>query len=209
VTLTGLVPLLTVLAAIGGLLISGWSAWESFSASRANRFADRAKGLWELHELLLERGELIHATASKNAANSHRSFLVDLELEGRRNAAMYLHSLVRLARPGSALVGVTLIFYGLILGVAGVSPVVRSASGGALTWDQTVSGGVLLMIAAVVFAIGWSHLRRRLGARRVRKQIGEIDELTLEGVEWIRQLPSVLLERRRQRTRSDLDVDGI
>lgn len=185
--------LLTLLVALGTLVVGAVSVWNAVSDARAARFLDRTRGLLELRKIIESRGPLAGEDASSRSLSAHWDLLSGFELEARANAVLYLQATARLARPGSVVTGVALIGYGIFIIVMAFAQLDGSA-------PTSVTAQVVLWIIFGVFCLagtaitvwGVRHFARRLASRRIHRLIGRKDDLTVEGLSDMTRLKRLL-----------------
>lgn len=190
----------TAVVAVGGLVIAATNTWMAISDARASRFLDRAKGLLELRDLVTAEGPVQGSHASKDADKAQAELVLELEEESRANAVLYLDAAARLAKPGSLLTGAGELVYGALL----IWLAIRGFPWSSSTADSRaisaiVVSAVLVLVAVIVIGVGIRQIVRRLKTRRLRKRVGTLDDLTVEGTAWIKDVPAAVARKVRKR----------
>ncbi|TXN29767.1 hypothetical protein [Lacisediminihabitans profunda] len=191
---------MTAAVAVGGLVIAATNTWTAISDVRASRFLGRAKGLLELRDLVVVEGPLQGSHVSENADKAHADLVLELEQESRANAVLYLDAAARLARPGSMLTGAGELVYGaLLIWLAARDFPWSSSTADARAIPAIIVSAVLALIALIVVGVGIRQIVRRLKTRRLRKRVGALDDLTVEGSAWIKEVPGAVARKLRRR----------
>lgn len=175
--------LVTFLLGLGGLLVGLINTASSLSISRANRYHERSIQLHD-HGVALEvRGPLTGQGSSIRATEAHANLVARFEIESRANAALYLAATSRLDRPGSLTWSTFSLTYGLVLlGIAFTSLSDNAWATPAGWLGAAVETAIYGISAIVLISFGGWGLVRRLQSRKLRQQIGKIDDLSIEGV---------------------------
>lgn len=195
----GWVSWVTAMVAVGGLVIAVTNTWTGISDVRASRFLGRATGLLELRDVVTAEGPLRGSHASKNADKAHAELVLELEQESRANAVLYLDATARLSKPGSLLTGAGELVYGALL----IWLAIRGFPWSSSTADPRaisaiVVSAVLVLIALIVVGVGIRQIVRRLKTRQLRKRVGTLDDLTVEGSAWIKGVPGAVARKLRK-----------
>lgn len=176
------------------------NTWTAISDVRASRFLGRAKGLLELRDLVATEGPLVGSHASENADKAHTDLVLELGQESRANAVLYLDATERLGKPGSLRTGAGELVYGAFLAWLAIRDFPWSSStADSRAIPAIVVSAVLILIALIVIGVGVRQINRRLKTRQLRKRVGTLDDLTLEGSAWIKDVPCAVARKLRKR----------
>lgn len=193
--------LATVGFGFGGLILALTNSFAVLSDSRGTRYLDRTRGLVELHELVTRQGSLEGESASAKSKEAHARLLERLDVEARANAVLYLDATARLSKGGSIFAALLFFAYAALLLVFGARLPLEISS----QTDLIIAVGVMLVFltaASILMALGVRQLVRRMGTRRLNGDIGRMDELSPEGLAWIKGLPTSIARRRSERLSS-------
>lgn len=185
-----------VVIGLGGLVIGVLNTLAALSDVRAKRFFSRATSLLKLRDVMAGEGPLQGKNTSAMTEDAHDELLSQLEREARANTILYLNAAARLAKPGSLIVGVGELVYGVLVGWVAFHPLPWTTATDATNSVVAASGKVtLLLIAIVVVALGAQQIVRRVRTRALRKRVGTLDDLTIEGSAWIRNIPNAVSKK--------------
>jgi hypothetical protein len=191
---------ITALVAVGGLVIAATNTWTALSDSRSSRFYERSQALRELRNAVAAEGQLTGPRASKSANLAHARLLLEFDQESRANAVLYLEATARLAKPGSLVKGIGQWMYGgllILLAVRGFPPNPQETNAQAIA--QLIVFYSFIAIALLLIGLGSRQIARRFKTRNLRKRVGALDDLTIEGSKWVRGVPSALGRKFRRR----------
>lgn len=147
---------------------------------RARRFFDRSIRLFDLRGRLAALGPLEGPTASSVSAAAHDEMLRECEREARANAALFVSTGATLKKPGSYVWGGLSLAYALLMAVVTGNLLVN------LSGQHFLAAAINAVVPGLVtFVLLWTGSRallRRDRARTLRRQIGEVDPVSIEGI---------------------------
>ncbi|MHA6695766.1 hypothetical protein [Homoserinimonas sp. A520] len=147
---------------------------------RARRFYERSIRLLDLRERLVELGPMNGPFASSSAPVAHDQLVREYEREARTNAALFVSADAWLKKPGSYVWGFGALLYSLLTAsITGVT-VAQNMEQHPLAVAITA-----LLPGTVSVVLAWTGARqllRRDRVRTVRRQIGEVDPVSREGI---------------------------
>lgn len=195
---------------IGGLAVAVFNASTVVLERRAQRFFDRSKQLVELNLMVAELGPLSGASASKRADRAHTELVARVDLEIRANALLYLNSAGRLTRPGSLPWGIFSAAYGVVVAALAINEILdMGPSDVSSPGNNWISVLILGVIAAVLLTFGLNQIYKRAETRLLRRAIGQLDDLTIEGVQSqlnvFRSLARSITLNRQLRNRAEFN----
>lgn len=176
-------PIFGTAVSILGALIAFVGVVYKISSSRGKHYLERSTGLLLLRKELSDQGAYEGRTASTESEEAHRRLLATLDLESRANAVLYLNSAGRLARPGSYVLASVYGVYALSMGYLLLLGLALPTNG----TDPTSATVALLFQLVTLLTLAWLSVwqfRRRRQSLRIRRAVGTIDELTIEGLAW-------------------------
>jgi hypothetical protein len=183
--------------------MSALSASAAISDVRAKRFLARSTGLLLLRDAIAAEGPVVGSQASTGAKEAHDGLLLQFGQEARANAVLYLDATSRLAKPGSLSTGFIQVLYGALLVWVVFTKIPWTASTTDPRAIAPITASVVLLLSAIiVIAVGTRQIIRRLRTRRLRKKVGVIDDLTIEGIAQIKEVARVVSRRFRRRRSS-------
>lgn len=169
----------TILTVLGAVIALFASAGPAIWNSRSERYLRRSRAFRELHVTFDSLSQVSELVGSQRAPVAHERFTIDLDLEARANAAMYLKAVGRLSRPGSFAKALVLIIYAAMMSAFSIATLFRSTES---LLDAWIGAGVTGAIAVVLWWTGIAQLRRRLGTRWLRFVLGLAEPVSAEGV---------------------------
>ena len=179
--LSSIAPIVAALGAVGALV----SFTLKYLSSRGTHFLERTRGLLEMKNLVQELGEVTGPAASVRAAEAHLELVQSYEVEVRANAILYLRATARLKRPGSIITPFLWIGYSVFVFFV-LSNELSAATFLATNPILNTIGGIALgLVALAVLVVAIVTVIRRFVTRSIRKEMGHIDDLTLEGAGWV------------------------
>jgi hypothetical protein len=173
-------PVISAIVTVGGLLFAALNFVQLLAQNRGKRFYERSTNLLDLRERLSNLGPLTGELASSFSAGAHQQLLADYEREARANAALYVAAVSRLDRPGSYLSGFASLAYAVPMAFI---------TGSAASQLLPLGPLPVIVVAGLPFlatvALAWSGARlvlRRASTAAIRRKMGEIDPLSIEGL---------------------------
>jgi hypothetical protein len=173
----------TVAVGLGSLVVGATTLSHTLKNNRGKKYLENLEGLHKTEELLASWGALEGREASGLSNEIHQNTLASLNREKRLNAVFYLDSVSRLSRPGTSR-GLFLVIYAVIM----LAPVFNGAFPVTDAMSQRdrlstiVTLIIWLFIALTLGMTGCRQLWRRLKTRKLVKNMGMVDPLTVEGV---------------------------
>lgn len=174
---------LTVALGLGSLIVGATSLSHTLKSNRGKKYLDNLEGLHKTEELFRSWGALEGPDASRLSKDVHEKTLTALNREKRLNAVFYLETVSRLSRPGSY-GGALPILYAAIMCV----PVFNGTFPIGQPMSESDRQGVVIALMLWLFvvlalgSVGYRQIWRRLKTRKLVKNMGLVDPVSVEGI---------------------------